>query len=126
MENKWKNKNFFAALKNALNGIKYVLKTGQNIKIQLLIAIFVIICGIFLKINITEWLVLILTIFIVLIAEFINSAIEKTIDMITIEYNENAKIVKDIAAGSVTLAAICSMIIGIIIFLPKVLDIILR
>lgn len=58
------------------------------------------------------------------VSEFVNTAIEKLSDLYTKEYNENIKTIKDIAAGSVTLSAISSAIIGIIMFLPKILNMI--
>lgn len=121
MENKWKNQNFFQSLKNAINGIIYVIKTGRNIKIQITFAILVIIAAIFFGVNNVEASILVLTIFFVLAAEFINTAIEKTVDMYTTEYNENAKTIKDVVAGAVTLTAVSSIIIGVLIFLPKIL-----
>ncbi len=124
MENKWKNPNFFQSLKNALNGIKEVVKTGRNIKIQIVFAILAIIMGIIFKINNIEALILVLTIFFVLIAEFINTAIEMLADLYTTEYNEKIKILKDIGAGAVTLSAASSIIVGIIMFLPKILNLI--
>lgn len=122
MENKWKNKNFFQSLKNALNGVKFVWQYGNNIKIQVVFGIFAIILGIILKLSKIEFAILILTIFIVLICEVFNTAIEKLVDLYTLEYNEIAKIIKDIAAGAVTLSAIMSIIIGIILFLPKIIN----
>ena len=95
MENKWKNKNFFQSLKNAINGIKFVWQYGSNIKIQFVFAIFAIILGGILKLSLVEFAILILTIFIVLICEVINTAIEKIVDLYTLEYNEIAKVVKD-------------------------------
>ena len=83
MENKWKNPNFFQSLKNAINGIKEIIKTGRNIKIQIAFAIFAIIMGIIFKINITEILILVLTIFFVLVSEFMNTAIEMLADLFT-------------------------------------------
>ena len=119
MESKWKNKNFFVALKNALNGIKYVFKTQRNIRIQLFFAIIVIVLGIILKCNYIEFVITICGVF---LAEFFNTAIESAIDGYTQEYNEKAKISKDVAAGAVTLIATASVIIGLIIFLPKILN----
>lgn len=126
MENKWKNKNFFQSLKNAINGIKFVWQYGSNIKIQFVFAIFAIILGGILKLSLVEFAILILTIFIVLICEVINTAIEKIVDLYTLEYNEIAKVVKDSAAGAVTLSAIMSVVIGIILFLPKIINYIIR
>ena len=126
MENKWKNKNFFQSLKNAINGIKFVWQYGSNIKIQFVFAIFAIILGGILKLSLVEFAILILTIFIVLICEVINTAIEKIVDLYTLEYNEIAKVVKDSAAGAVTLSASMSVVIGIILFLPKIINYIIR
>lgn len=77
--------------------------------------------GIFLRISNIEAIILVLTIFFVFIAEFINTAIEKLADLYTTEYNENIKIIKDIGAGSVTISAIASVIVGVIMFLPKII-----
>lgn len=124
MENNWKNPNFIVSLKNALNGVKCAFKIGRNFKIQLIFAVFAIAMSIFLKISLLEFSIIILTIFFVLFAEMMNTAIETVVDMYTQEYNEKAKIAKDIAAGAVTITAICSIIVGAIIFLPKILEII--
>lgn len=125
MDNNWKNKNFFIALKNACSGIKYVFITQRNLKIQFVFSIIAILASAFFKISLIEWAIIILTIFMVFLAELFNTAIETTIDMFTTEYNEKAKIAKDVSAGAVTLMAICSVIIGLIIFLPKILNIII-
>ncbi len=121
MENKWKNPNFFQSLKNAINGIWYIVKEGRNIKIQLVFAIIAIIVGFALKINNIEFMILILTIFFVLVSEFMNTAIENLSDLYTTEYNEKITIIKDIGAGAVTISAIASVCVGLIMFLPKIL-----
>jgi diacylglycerol kinase len=121
MENNWKNPNFIVALKNSLNGILYTLKSGRNFKIQLVFAVLALILSFIFKISLLELAIIVLTIFLVLFAEMVNTAIETVTDMYTEEYNEKAKIAKDVAAGGVTLCAICSIIIGIIIFIPKIL-----
>ena len=123
-ENKWKNQSFLNALKNALNGIKYTFKTQRNLKIQIVFAILAIILGLFLKLSITEWVILSLTIFLVLIVELINTAIETTVDMFTMEYNEKAKNAKDASAGAVTLMAIASIVVGMFLFIPKIINLI--
>lgn len=68
-----------------------------------------------------EWIFILSAIYIVLIAELVNSLFERVIDYIKPEYHLHAKIIKDIAAGIVLLTASLSVIIGLIIFLPKVL-----
>ena len=119
--NEWKNPNFLKALKNSLNGIKNVYAGEKNIRIQTVFAILVIIAGIFLKISLIEWALVFTAIFIVFISEFFNTAIEKVVDMIDENYNEKAKIAKDIAAAAVSISAIFSVIIGVCIFLPKII-----
>lgn len=124
MDNKWKNKNFISALKNSFNGIKYVFTTQRNLKIQVVISIIVILASLFFKISFIEWAVVILIICMVFFAELVNTVVETIVDMITIEYNESAKIAKDISSGAVTLVSITSVIIGLLIFLPSILEII--
>lgn len=122
MDKNWKNKNFFIALKNAFNGIKCVLKNERNLKIQVFFAIVAIFISVFLKISLIEWAIIVLIIFMVFLTEIFNTAIENVTDMITLEYNEKAKIVKDISAGAVVLTSVASIIIGGLIFLPKILE----
>lgn len=120
--NNWKKQPFYLAMKNAINGVVYTLKKERNIKIQLLFAILAIILGIVLKLSLLEWVILIITIFIVIITELINTAIEVTVDLITLEYNEKAKIAKDVAAGAVFCSAINSVIVGVLIFGLKLIS----
>jgi len=120
MENNWKNKNFFIALKNALNGIKYVFVNEKNLKIQLLIGIIVVLFGLLLKISLIEWGIVVTIIFMVFFSEIVNTAIENVVDMITIEYSEKAKIAKDVSAGAVVLSAFNAIIIAIFIMIGKI------
>ncbi len=124
MENKWENKNFFEALKNAMNGVVYVVKNGKNIKIQIVIAILVFIAAIILKFTNVELAILVLICFFIFALEFINTVIERLADLYTTEYNEKVKVIKDVAAGTVAIIAIASIIIGILLFIPKIIDII--
>ena len=126
MSSKWKNKNFFEALKNSSNGLIYAIKEQRNLKIQLFIAIIVLIFSIVLKISKMEMIVVCLSIFFVIFAEVTNTAIEKTVDLVTEEYNEKAKIAKDVSAGAVLLMSICSVIVGALIFGTKILGIMLK
>lgn len=115
-----KNKNFISAFCNACEGIGQAIKTQINIRIQIIIAILTIILGIYFKISTIEWLFIIGAIFIVIIAETINTAIEACVDLVTTKYNKMAKIAKDVAAGAVLLASAHAVIVGIIIFYNKI------
>lgn len=121
---KWATKNFWESFKYSINGVKYVFTTQRNIIIQLIFGILAVILGFVFKISLFEWLILSITIFLVLFAEFMNTAIETTIDLITEEYNEKAKIIKDVAAGAVLITAVNSIIVGLIIFLGRIIKLI--
>ena len=105
----------------AFKGIDDVIKHEPNMKIHVGVAILVVIMAFILKVNIIEWIILVLLIGAVLAAETINTTIENLVDMYTKEYDEKAKIVKDTAAGTVLILAITSAIIGLIIFIPKII-----
>ena len=86
--------------------------------------LMVIIAGVILRINTTEWSIVLILFGLVISLELINTAIENAVDLVTEEYNEKAKNAKDIAAGAVLFSAIIAAIIGFIIFLPKIAAII--
>jgi len=113
---------FLESMNHAIDGISYTSDKERNFKIEIIIAILVIIAGFFFKINRVEWLVLLLTISSVLTLELINTSIERCVDLVTKDYKELAKNAKDVAAGAVLIASIFSIFIGIVIFLPKILE----
>lgn len=108
----------------AIMGVFKVTRTEKNFKIQIIVAILVVIAGLVFHISKMEWLSVILCIGLVLIAEIFNTALEKLTDMVSPEWNEKAGAVKDISAAAVLVSAIISVICGTIIFLPRVLDLI--
>ena len=79
-----------------------------------------VVLGLLLEITKTEWLILCLTIALVISLEIVNSAIEGLADFITQEKNESIKRIKDLSAAAVLVSAMASIIIGIIIFVPKI------
>lgn len=115
---------FSKSLGHAIDGIDYTINHERNIKIEIFFAIIASILGFILKISLIEWLVIILAMGIVLSAELINTAIERTVDLVTKDYEELAKVAKDAAAGAVLVSSIFVAIIGIIIFLPKIIAVI--
>ena len=82
---------------NALTGIRTAYKSQKNLRIHIVTGIFVIIIGIFLKVSILEWLILLLTILIVVITEMINTSLEFTVDLCSAEYSKQAKRAKDVS-----------------------------
>ena len=109
------------SFKHASQGLLTSFLIGRNIKVHYTIAMLVIGCGLYFRINKVEFVLLLLTIAQVLTLEMVNTAIEKTVDLITSDYHIYAKIAKDVAAGAVLFSAIIAVIIGGIIFLPYLL-----
>ena len=117
-----KEKKLMNSFKYAFEGILTSMKTEKNMKIHIIVMILVIIFGIMLNIDKTEWIICIILFGFVISLELINTSIENTVDLITTEKNPKAKIAKDIAAGAVLIAAITSVIAGLIIFVPKIIS----
>ena len=103
----------------ALDGIKYVFMTQKNTRIHAGFTVVVFILGWLLKISRIEWITLLLVVGLVWVAEFLNTAVEVMIDIVSPEKNQAAKIGKDVSAGGVLIAAIVSILIGILIFGPR-------
>ncbi len=104
----------------AFDGFRYALQTQRNLRIQLIAAIIVIVANTFLPMERIEWAIILVLISLVIVAEILNTAIEKTIDLIVNEYNPLAKTVKDLSAAAVLFIAFTSVIVGLIIYLPKI------
>jgi len=108
----------------AIRGIRYVFGTEANMKIHIAISILVIICGIVFAISLTEWIFCLLCIGMVVAAEMLNTAIENVVDLASPDQHPLAGKAKDIAAGAVLICAIISVVIGLLIFIPKGWDLI--
>ena len=111
------------SFKYAIEGIWTSFKTERNMKRHIFIMILVIIAGIILKINKSEWIICIILFAIVIGSELFNTSIETIVDMVMPEKNEKAKIAKDVSAGAVLVVAIGAAIIGLVIFVPRILNI---
>lgn len=124
MNPKHECKKLINSFKYALQGFASSFRTERNMKIHVVATILVIILGIYLKLNLIEWSIITIAIVIVISAELFNTAIETIVDMVSPQKNEKAKLAKDISAGAVLISAIISVIVGLIIFIPKILIVI--
>jgi undecaprenol kinase len=115
-----KKYHFVATFKFALEGIKVSFLQERNMRIHTCLSLLVILVGWILSLSISEWLFVLLAIGGMLALEMTNSAIERVVDLVTDQYHPLAKQAKDIAAGAVLIYAILSVIIGLIIFIPKI------
>lgn len=112
------------SFKVAFEGLGDALRQERNFRIQVIVFIIVIAAGFLLQINRMEWIVILICAAIVLSIEILNSAIEKLCDHVTPDIHPMIKKIKDFSAAAVLLVAIISFIIGVIIFLPKIIGMI--
>jgi diacylglycerol kinase len=110
-----------ASFQYAFKGLKDLFKSQVNARIHLLVAFFVVIAGIIFHISRMEWIMLVFCIMLVLSLEAVNTAMEYLTDLVSPGYHPLAGKAKDVAAAAVLWAAIGSIIIGGLIFLPKIL-----
>ena len=111
----------FSAFRNGFRGIGIALKNERNLSLQMGIAIVVIIGGIIYQLSQLEWAIISLTIAFVLTAEMLNTALENTLDRISLEEHPLTRNAKDVAAGAVLISSMAALIVGGLIFLPKVI-----
>lgn len=109
---------FFRSFTYAIQGI-FTAAKEQNLRFHMVSAFGVVIAGIVTGLSLTEWLILTLIIALVIGAEMFNTAIERVVDLSSPEIHPLAKDAKDVAAGAVLVFASASVIIGLLIFLPK-------
>jgi diacylglycerol kinase (ATP) len=119
---KFSLKSRLGSFRFAIRGLLSLLKNEHNSRIHLLVAILVISIGFILKINASEWSLLIIVIGIVFITELLNSSLETLAGFVEPEWNETIRKAKDYAAAGVLVAAIISAIAGGLIFIPKLLS----
>ena len=119
---KVKTKKLANSFKYAIQGILTSIRKERNMKIHFFIMIAVIILGFVLKISKIEWIICIILFGIIIAGEMFNTAIETTVDIAMPYKDRKAKIAKDVSAGGVLILAIISIIIGCIIFLPKIVN----
>ena len=103
---------------HSLTGLKYVVRYERNARIHLVFAILALLLGLELRVTDAQLAAIFFAILIVFLAEIINTAFEKTLDLVSPEHHPQVKLVKDMAAGAVLVAAVGATIIGIMIYMP--------
>ena len=120
--NKLDAKRLVRSFKAAFEGIASTYKKEQNIKIHTIISLIVVLAGFIFKINYIEWLVCLVLIGFVMMAEFFNTSIEYVVDLASPDIHPLAKAAKDTASAGVLMMAIISALIGCVIFIPKIIE----
>jgi len=113
-------KKFFLGFKYARQGLIYAFSTQLNFKFHIVAGLAVVGLGIYLNLNLYDWLYLSIAMALVIVAELFNTAIEVLVDLISPGFNQKAGIVKDLASAGVLLTALLSLIIGLCVFVPKI------
>src|SRR5262245_6752763 len=96
----------------AFSGIWYTLKPQRNAQTHVAVALFIIVLGLLLDLNLTEWAILALTTGFVISMELLNTATESAMDYVATEFHPQVKVVKDVAAGGVLIASITAVVVG--------------
>ena len=128
MNNTKRNKSKYKGIKKILassmysaQGLKYAFVNERSLWLYSVLAGLSIILGFILDISVNQWICLLLSLGVVLTIELINTAIEAVVDMVTLEYNELAKIAKDCGSAATCVASIIAFIIAVVIFIPKII-----
>lgn len=117
-----KKKPLWRSFGYAFSGIWTGIRKERNMKIHSAALMLVVIAGTVFKISVTEWCVCIILCALVMALELVNTAVEAVVDLVTEEQRPLAKIAKDTAAGAVLIAAIASVVIGLLIFIPHMAE----
>ena len=120
-----KNRRYRDSFRYASWGVKTAFQEERNMRTHVLTGLVVLIVALFLGLSRQEWLWLILVSYLVFVMELINTVVENVVDLVTEEYHPIAKKVKDMAAAVVLVTASFAALIGLIILLPKLLQILL-
>ena len=107
---------FYKSLLCSIKGIFWMLKSERNFQLEVFALIINLFLIVYFKLNSTDAALILLVCFLVLIAETINTAIEKICDFVEPNFNKKIGLIKDIAAGSVILATLLSIIVGVLVY----------
>lgn len=116
---KMKRQPLISAFRHALNGTAHFIRHDRNGAIHFLAAILVCIAGFYYNVSITEWCILLICMALVISFEMLNHALETLCNVVHKEYHPLIKTTKDVAAGAVLWSAVISVIIALLIFIPK-------
>ena len=119
---KWFLRKFANKFSYAIKGIWITIREEKSIWVHFLASAIVIGLGVWLDLSLIQWSIVSLAIGLVIGFEVFNSAIEALVDMISFQYNLKVKKIKDISAGATFFVTIIAIIVGCLIFIPKIID----
>ncbi|MBE6148815.1 MAG: diacylglycerol kinase [Firmicutes bacterium] len=116
----------FNKFKYSFQGMAYCFTHETSFIFETIAMIMVVIGGIIFKVSFMEWIFSVLSLLLVMEVEFLNTAIEATVDMVTEKFHPLAKIAKDCGSAATCMASFMALIVNLIIFVPKVLPFIIK
>ncbi len=116
-----KNRGFLKSLLHAINGIKTAFKSEKNFRIEIYLGLFTLLLSYVLKVTRIEFSIILICFALVLGSELLNSSIEHIVYLASPEYHDLAKKAKDISAAAVLIISVITLIIGLIISVPKIM-----
>lgn len=119
-------KRFSHSLRDAFDGVRYAFEHEQNFRLQLVVALIVLSLATILPLKVSEQLLIVVMVFMVLVMELLNTAIEKFVDLLKPRLHFYAKTIKDVMAAAVFITALAALVVGIIIFTPYLLRMVVR
>ena len=119
-------RSFISSVKDCLNGFGYIVSNEHNFKREIALGVLALLLAVILKVSKIEFIIVLIVIALVIVSEIFNTAIEKVVDLYTKDYNEIARIAKDVSALAVLTMCIFALAIGGVIFIPKIIEIIGR
>lgn len=119
-------KRFLNSIKFSVQGLKYAYLHEQSFLLHFVITIIVIVCGVVFKITPIQWVIILVMLSLIVVAELFNTAIEAVVDMITDEYHPLAKVAKDTASGAVFISTLTAFGMWIGVFLPKIISVVFK
>ena len=116
-----KARSLLESFRFAAAGIWHALLTQKNMRIHLCLGVLTLVAGALIGFEMLEMAILVLTASAVMTAELINTSIEAVVDLVTPSHNELARIAKNVAAGAVLVCATGSILVGLFLFIPRIL-----
>ena len=119
--NPYKNRTFFDSFFYAFQGVCTVFQEERNMRFHVFSTVVIMLLSFFLSLSLNEWLWILLVCFLVLVMEIWNTVIENVVDLVSPDFHPLAKKIKDMAAAAVLFTSIFSIVVGLIIILPKII-----
>ncbi|MEI7749896.1 MAG: diacylglycerol kinase family protein [Candidatus Moraniibacteriota bacterium] len=112
---------FAKSFRHATDGIRSAFSTERNLRIEFMLGAMSIILSFLLPLSITERAVVFLTIGVILPLEIVNTCFERLMDVLSPQYHESVRVIKDLTAGAVLIASIAATFVGLVIFVPHII-----